>query len=82
MIKDHRTIEIKATPDQVFKELEHDLFPTFKLLDTRFFLFFRLALIDSIRSGWRCAGYLTDPRTFHRDLQVPGVAICYRILSG
>ena len=48
MIKDNRTIEIKATPTQVFNFLETtpNKFPIFKILETRQFLFIRYSCLD------------------------------------
>ncbi len=53
MITDQRKFEIKSSPEQVFQQFENNPFPTFKILDTRAFLFIRLVLIDSIKTGWR-----------------------------
>jgi hypothetical protein len=55
MINDQRTIEIKVSPEQVFKQIETNPFPTFRILNTKPFFFLRIALIDGIRTGIRLA---------------------------
>ena len=55
MIHDQRTIEIKASPERVFKQLEINPFPTFRILDTKPFFFLRITLVDGIRTGIRMA---------------------------
>jgi hypothetical protein len=55
MIYDQRTIEIKASPDKVFKQIETNPFPTYWILNTKPFFFLRITLIDGIRSGIRLA---------------------------
>ena len=55
MIYDQRKIEIKASPGRVFKQLEINPFPTFRILDTKPFFFLRITLIDGIRTGIRVA---------------------------
>ena len=52
-IKD--SIEIKASPERVFKQLEVNPFPTFRILDTKPFFFLRITLIDGIKTGIRLA---------------------------
>lgn len=48
-----RTIEIRATPEQVYEYIETmpDKFPTFRLFDTRPLLFLRIALVDGTQSA-------------------------------
>lgn len=55
MINDQRTIEIKVSPEQVFKQIETNPFPTFRILNTKPFFFLRITLIDGIRTGIRLA---------------------------
>ena len=55
MINDQRTIEIKASPEQVFKQIETNPFPTYGILNTKPFFFLRITLIDGIRTGIRLA---------------------------
>ena len=55
MISDQRTIEIKVSPEQVFKQIETNPFPTFRILNTKPFFFLRITLIDGIRTGIRLA---------------------------
>ena len=55
MINDQRTIEIKASPDKVFKQIETNPFPTYGILNTKPFFFLRITLIDGIRTGIRLA---------------------------
>lgn len=55
MIHDQRNIEIKASPERVFKQLEINPFPTFRILETKPFFFLRITLVDGIRTGIRMA---------------------------
>jgi hypothetical protein len=55
MINDQRTIEIKASLDKVFKQIETNPFPTYGMLNTKPFFFLRITLIDGIRTGIRLA---------------------------
>ncbi len=55
MINNQHKIEIDATPKVVFAQIEKNPFPTFKLLETRPFLFIRLALVDGLRAGAKIA---------------------------
>ena len=55
MINDQRTIEIKVSPEQVFKQIETNPFPTYRILNTKPFFFLRITLIDGIRTGIRLA---------------------------
>lgn len=53
MINDQHLIKIEASADQVFKQIEIEPFPTFNILNTRPFLFLRIALIDGIKTAVR-----------------------------
>jgi len=55
MINDQRTIEIKVSPGQVFKQIETNPFPTYGILNKKPFFFLRITLIDGIRTGIRLA---------------------------
>ncbi len=48
-----RTIEIRATPEQVYEYIETmpDKFPTFRLFDTKPLLFLRIAMVDGMKSA-------------------------------
>jgi hypothetical protein len=67
MINDQRTIEIKASPDKVFKQIETNPFPTFRILNTKPFFFLRIALIDGIRAGIR----LVFDKNLNREMTEP-----------
>ena len=67
MINYQRTIEIKASPDYVFKQIEIQPFPTFRILDTKPFFFLRIALIDGIRTGIR----LAFDKSLHQKMMGP-----------
>ena len=55
MINNYRTIKINNTQLKVFELIETmpNKFPTFEILDNKVFLFFRLALVDGLRSALR-----------------------------
>jgi hypothetical protein len=53
MITHRRSLEIAAPPERVFASIETDPFPTFAILDTKPFLFIRLALLDGISAARR-----------------------------
>lgn len=67
MLNDQRTIEIKATPEQVFQQIETNPFPTFRILNTKPFFFLRIALIDGIRTGIR----LAFDKNLNREIRGP-----------
>lgn len=67
MIYDQREIEIKASPERVFKQLEINPFPTFRMLDTKPFFFLRITLIDGIRTGIR----LASDKSLHQKMMGP-----------
>lgn len=52
-ITDDQTIVIRATPEQVYEYIETmpNKFPTFRLFDTRPFMFVRIALVDGVESA-------------------------------
>ncbi|MBN2079959.1 MAG: hypothetical protein JW838_13415 [Spirochaetes bacterium] len=52
---DERSIYVEKDAEAVFEHIETmpSKFPTFAVLETRPFLFVRLALVDGIRSAWK-----------------------------
>ena len=67
MLHDQRTIEINTPPEKVFKHIETmpNKFPIYKILETRPFVFLRIALVD----GLRTAVSIVFNKNFHKIIK-------------
>jgi hypothetical protein len=65
-ITDDQTIEIHATPEQVYEYIETmpNKFPTFTLFGTKPLLFLRIAMVDGVRSGLK----VIQDKTYRNDM--------------
>jgi hypothetical protein len=58
MIRDHKQINISASPEKVFSLIETmpNKFPVYEILETKLFIFLRILLVDGLQAAKKAVG--------------------------